>query len=90
MPKVVWNGGFEIDWKTISFILWAVFITGGAWYKLSALEDAFTAHLAASQVKSDQLTVLGIRVDTMEMRVDGCCPYVHAQVDKEAAGDYTR
>lgn len=77
--RVVWNGGFELDWKIVSAIAWALWMTAGGWYKLSALEKAVLEHNAWASQKADSLTVANARLSSLEERIDPCCPLFHSQ-----------
>lgn len=78
MPKVVWNGGFELDWKTIGFVLWGAFVTGGGWVKLENLQAVVTQHLEEARVRGMNEAVLNTRQSVLEERMDNCCPHAKA------------
>lgn len=77
--KIIWNGGFELDWKILCTAVWAVWMTAGGWYKLDNLERAVLAHNAWAATKADELTVAGERLNALEIRIDPCCPLYKAQ-----------
>jgi hypothetical protein len=80
MPKLVWNGGLEIDWKTLGAIVWAVWMAAGGWYKLNSIEQAQAeireqlkqATWTATIAKRDG-EVIEQRVSSLETRIDKCC-----------------
>lgn len=81
MPKLVWNGGLELDWKVVSALIWAIWMTAAGWYKLEeqtmrldAIEKAVINHNAWAAQRSEDLSVTGARLNSMEERIDTCCP----------------
>ena len=73
--KLIWNGGFELDWKAVASILGFVFLVGGGWYKLNAMETAFSQHVIEASLREHSLWSLVDSMKTMEKRIDYCCPF---------------
>lgn len=79
MPKLVWNGGLELDWKTISAFVWAVFVTAGGAWEIRDLQKRLDAHLLEAKPLIDILKSLDTRASIAERRLDICCPYYRPQ-----------
>ena len=80
MPKLVWNGGLELDWKTLGIIVWAIWMAAGGWYKLDSIEQAQlamkkqmeeTTWIATIAKRASE--VIEQRVSALEERMDRCC-----------------
>lgn len=74
MPKIVWNGGVELDVKSLIAILGFVFLSGGGWWKLSAIEVKIDQHLL--KVESDIEAFHKLQQETKDLKawVEACCP----------------
>ena len=79
MPKLVWNGGFEMDWKTVGAILGFAFIAGGNWIQYRELRAAFVSHVAEAKLGFETLSMHGYRLGSLETRIDFCCPLYHSE-----------
>ena len=82
---MVWNGGFEIDWKTIGAILAFVFLAGGGWYKLDAMERNFQDHIVATTTREHSVWSLNDNVQIINKRLDACCPFYPGPTPKDLA-----
>lgn len=74
MPKIVWNGGLELDIKSVLAILGFVFLAGGGWWKLQAIEAKLDAHLLEVRPAMEGFHKIQQEVSDLKAWVKDCCP----------------
>ena len=74
MAIVKWNGGIELDVKSVIFLLSFAFAAGGGWMKLEAIERKLDAHLATVEPAIREHHELVERVRNNSQRLEACCP----------------
>jgi hypothetical protein len=75
MALIKWNGGLELDPKSIISILAFTFACGGLWVKLDNLEKRFDYHERITEARIMEHDKMVVTVSDLVSRVDDCCPY---------------
>ena len=75
MAVIKWNGGIELDIKSVIFIISFAFAAGGGWMKLNAIDAKLDAHLATIEVRVIEHDKLMELVRQHSQRLDVCCPF---------------